>query len=61
VTPLAADAARRRLEETDDRIESIARTCGFSNEEHMRGAFLRNIKIPPREYRTRFASNVMFS
>jgi transcriptional regulator GlxA family with amidase domain len=59
VEAIRVDAARRRLEETDDRIESIANTCGFSNEEHMRCAFLRNIKIPPREYRTRFASNVI--
>jgi len=59
VEAIRVDAARRRLEETDDRIESIARTCGFSNEEHMRGAFLRNIKVPPRDYRARFASNGM--
>src|SRR5712675_609130 len=59
VEAIRVDAARRRLEETDDRIESIATACGFSNEEHMRCAFLRNIKIPPREYRTRFASNAM--
>jgi transcriptional regulator GlxA family with amidase domain len=59
VEAIRVDAARRRLEETGDRIESIATACGFSNEEHMRCAFLRNIKIPPREYRTRFASNAM--
>jgi len=28
VEAIRVDAARRRLEETDDRIESIARTCG---------------------------------
>jgi transcriptional regulator GlxA family with amidase domain len=59
VEAFRVDAARRRLEETDDRIESVAEACGFGSEEHMRGAFLRNIKIPPREYRTRFASNAM--
>jgi transcriptional regulator GlxA family with amidase domain len=53
------DAARRRLEETDDRIESIAKVCGFGSEERMRSAFLRNMKIPPREYRRRFASLAM--
>ena len=56
VEAIRVDAARRRLEETNDRIESIAGACGFSNEEQMRCAFLRNMKIPPREYRRRFAS-----
>ena len=58
VEAIRVDAARRQLEETDDRIESIAGACGFSSEEQMRCAFLRNIKIPPREYRRRFASVV---
>jgi transcriptional regulator GlxA family with amidase domain len=53
------DAARRRLEETDDRIEFIAKVCGFGSKEQMRCAFLRNMKIPPREYRRRFASLAM--
>jgi transcriptional regulator GlxA family with amidase domain len=55
VEAIRVDAARRRLEETGDRIESIAKACGFSGEEQMRCAFLRNIKVPPREYRRRFA------
>jgi transcriptional regulator GlxA family with amidase domain len=56
VEAIRVDAARRRLEETDDRIESIAEACGFSNEEQMRCAFIRVMRIPPREYRKRFAS-----
>jgi len=56
VEAIRVDSARRRLEETDDRIESIAEACGFSNEEQMRCAFLRVLSIPPREYRKRFAS-----
>ena len=59
VEAIRLDAARRRLEETDERIESVAKLCGFSSEEQMRCAFLRNIKIPPREYRRRFASLAM--
>jgi transcriptional regulator GlxA family with amidase domain len=59
VEAFRVDAARRRLEETDDRIESVARLCGFASEEQMRCAFLRHIKIPPREYRRRFASLAM--
>ncbi|MGH9200084.1 MAG: GlxA family transcriptional regulator [Vicinamibacterales bacterium] len=49
-------AARRALEETGDRIDDIARRCGFSDEEHMRGAFVRHVGIAPRAYRDRFAA-----
>jgi transcriptional regulator GlxA family with amidase domain len=55
VEAIRVDAARRRLEETDDRIESIAEGCGFSNEEQMRCAFLRILSIPPRDYRRHFS------
>jgi transcriptional regulator GlxA family with amidase domain len=48
VEAIRVDAARRRLEETDDRIEAIAEGCGFSSEEQMRCAFLRILRIPPR-------------
>lgn len=59
VEAMRLDAARRRLEETDDRIASIAEDCGFSNDEQMRCAFVRILKIPPREYRNRFASSAI--
>jgi transcriptional regulator GlxA family with amidase domain len=55
VEAIRVDAARRRLEETDDRIESIAEGCGFSSEEQMRCAFLRILRIAPRDYRKRFS------
>src|SRR5580693_5986578 len=55
VEAIRVDAARRRLEETDDRIESVAEGCGFSNEEQMRCAFLRVLRIPPRDYRRHFS------
>jgi transcriptional regulator GlxA family with amidase domain len=55
VEAIRVEAARRRLEETDDRIESIAEGCGFSSEEQMRCAFLRILRIPPRDYRKRFS------
>ena len=55
VERIRVDAARRALEETDDRIEDIARRCGFASEEHLRGAFARHVGIPPRAYRDRFA------
>jgi transcriptional regulator GlxA family with amidase domain len=56
VEALRIDAARRRLEETTDRIATIAEDCGFSDEEQMRSAFVRVLGVPPREYRKHFAS-----
>lgn len=56
VEAIRVDAARRQLEETGDRITSIAQDCGFSSEEQMRCAFVRILSIPPREYRARFAT-----
>jgi transcriptional regulator GlxA family with amidase domain len=57
VEAIRVDAARRKLEETDDRLETIAYGCGFGTEDQMRSAFLRTVKVPPRDYRKRFASN----
>lgn len=54
VEGIRVDAARRALAETDGRMNEIARSCGFSDEEHMRGAFVRHIGIAPRDYRDRF-------
>lgn len=56
VEAIRVDAARRRLEETTDRIDVVADKCGFSGEEQMRLAFIRTLGIPPRDYRRRFAS-----
>jgi transcriptional regulator GlxA family with amidase domain len=56
VEAIRVDAARRRLEESADRIEAIAEECGFSGEEQMRVAFVRLLRIAPRDYRKRFGS-----
>jgi transcriptional regulator GlxA family with amidase domain len=56
VEAIRVDAARRALEETDSRIEEIARRCGFRNEEQMRCAFARLVGVTPRAYRQRFAA-----
>ena len=53
---IRVDAARRALEETDHRLDEIARRCGFSNEEHFRAAFARQFGLSPRAYRTRLAT-----
>jgi transcriptional regulator GlxA family with amidase domain len=39
VDALRVEAARRALEENDDRINEIAESCGFTDEERMRNAF----------------------
>ena len=56
VDALRVEAARRALEDSDDRINEIAERCGFSKEEHMRNAFARHLGITPRAYRHRFAA-----
>lgn len=47
---------RRRLEETTDRIATIAEDCGFFDEEQMRSAFVRVLGVPPRRCRKHIAS-----
>jgi transcriptional regulator GlxA family with amidase domain len=54
VERLRVDAARRALEETTASIASIARMCGFGDEERLRRSFLRCLGVPPRHYRARF-------
>jgi transcriptional regulator GlxA family with amidase domain len=54
VETVRVEAARRLLEETDEGVEAVARTCGFGTAETMRRAFLRTIRLPPAEYRARF-------
>ena len=50
------EAARRRLEESDDSIAPLARACGFGTPETMRRAFVRVLHVAPTEYRRRFAT-----
>jgi transcriptional regulator GlxA family with amidase domain len=58
VEAIRVEAARRRLEETEDRIGSVAEGAAFNDEEQMRCSFIRVLGIPPREYRKRFATTV---
>jgi transcriptional regulator GlxA family with amidase domain len=48
------EAARRRLEESDDGVEGIADRSGFGTAESMRRSFLRVLGVPPTHYRGRF-------
>jgi transcriptional regulator GlxA family with amidase domain len=55
VEVIRVDAARRALEASDERMDAIARRCGFGDEDRMRAAFARQIGIAPSAYRKRFA------
>jgi transcriptional regulator GlxA family with amidase domain len=48
------EAARRRLEESDEGVDAIAADCGFGTAETMRRAFLRGVHVAPSDYRRRF-------
>ena len=56
VERVRVDAARRRLEESDDGVERVADACGFGSAEVMRRTFLRWIHVSPADYRRRFRS-----
>jgi transcriptional regulator GlxA family with amidase domain len=51
------DLARRLLEESDMRVETIARRCGLGNEERLRRAFHRSFGMSPRDYQARRSEN----
>jgi transcriptional regulator GlxA family with amidase domain len=48
------EAARRRLEECAEGVDSITSECGFGTRESMRRAFIRQLHVPPSAYRSRF-------
>ena len=48
------EVARRLLEESDMRIDMIARKSGFGSEERLRRTFVRVLDMTPREYHERF-------
>jgi hypothetical protein len=48
--------ASRRLEESQNSIETIAEECGFGNVNSMRTVFQRALKIAPGQYRRHFRS-----
>lgn len=55
VERLRVEAARRRLEETDEPLETIAAACGFGSADSMRRSFHRVVKVAPSDYRRRFS------
>src|SRR5207248_4011995 len=56
VERLRVEAARRRLEESQNSMETIAGECGFGNVNSMRTVFQRALKIAPGQYRRHFRS-----
>jgi transcriptional regulator GlxA family with amidase domain len=54
VEQLRVEAARRRLEESRDKLEKIANDCGFGSIQSLRRSFLRVLRVPPNDYRHRF-------
>jgi len=51
VERIRIEAARRRLEESDDSLDQIAAQCGFGSADSMRRAFVRLLKRNPSEFR----------
>src|SRR5947208_3152236 len=56
VERLRVEVARRRLEESQNSMETIASECGFGNVNSMRNVFQRTLKIPPGHYRRHYRS-----
>jgi transcriptional regulator GlxA family with amidase domain len=54
VERLRVEAARRRLEESHDKLEKVAIDCGFGSIQGLRRSFLRVLHVPPNDYRRRF-------
>lgn len=54
VEKIRLDEARRRLEQTSNRIAEIANKTGFGNELNLRRVFERNFQVSPSDYRQRF-------
>jgi len=54
VERLRVEAARRRLEESQNSMETTAIECGFGSVNSMRNIFQRTLKISPGQYRSHF-------
>ncbi|PJN39101.1 AraC family transcriptional regulator [Streptomyces sp. CB02959] len=52
------EAARNRLESTDDTLERIASACGFNTTDTLVRAFRRKLDTTPTAYRNRFRTSV---
>jgi transcriptional regulator GlxA family with amidase domain len=55
------EAARKRLEDTDETVEGVATAVGFMSGSTMRRAFLRVLDVTPSDYRARFRPQMLRS
>ena len=53
------EAARRMLEQSERKLEQIARQCGFGDEDRMRLSFQRKLGMTPSEYRRRLLDDAL--
>lgn len=58
VESMRVEAACRMLTESSMRISTVAIKSGFGDDERMRRAFSRTIKISPHDFRARFSSGI---
>lgn len=56
VEAMRIENARDLLETTSKSLKQIATLCGFREEDRMRRAFLRTLRVTPSEYRQNFRS-----
>src|SRR5262249_20074891 len=54
VETLRVERARGLIEQGEAKVVDIAQRCGFGDDERMRRAFLRQLKVSPAAYRERF-------
>ncbi|MGA8442330.1 MAG: GlxA family transcriptional regulator [Candidatus Sulfotelmatobacter sp.] len=59
VERLRVETARRRLEESRDKLEKVANDCGFGSIQTLRRSFLRVLHVPPNDYRHRFTDSTI--
>lgn len=55
VERIRVEAARRRLEESDNSIEKVAHDCGLGSVQGLRRSFMRVLNVLPSEYRKSFS------
>ncbi|MFT3715442.1 MAG: GlxA family transcriptional regulator [Gordonia sp. (in: high G+C Gram-positive bacteria)] len=54
IESVRVEAARNRLENSDDTLDRIAGACGFGSVDTLARAFRRRVGVTPTEYRHRF-------
>lgn len=59
VDDMRLEAACRTLEETGLPLKRVAALAGYTDEQNLRRAFLRQLGVGPSEYRARFSAHVL--